>query len=57
VSNGIKAILIGAGLDIKFWPYAFNHVICIRNAIPGQGQLEEYLFFLKILSNIPVDNG
>jgi hypothetical protein len=49
VANGIKAILIGAGLDIKFWPYAFNHVIRIRNAIPGQGQVEEYLIFFEIL--------
>jgi hypothetical protein len=40
VSNGVKAILIGAGLDIKFWPYAFNHVVRIRNAIPGLGQVE-----------------
>jgi hypothetical protein len=40
VSNGVKAILIGAGLGIKFCPYAFNHVLIIRNAIPGQGQVE-----------------
>jgi hypothetical protein len=43
VSQGVKAILIGAGLDIKFWPLAFNHIIRIRNAIPGQGQLESPL--------------
>jgi hypothetical protein len=43
VSQGVKAILIGAGLDIKFWPLAFNHILRIRNAIPGQGQLESPL--------------
>jgi hypothetical protein len=43
VSQGVKAILIGAGLDIKFWPLAFNHVIRIRNAFPGQGQLKSPL--------------
>ena len=38
ISQSVKAVLIGAGLDIKFWPYAFHHVIRLRNAIPGQGQ-------------------
>jgi hypothetical protein len=41
--KAVKAILIGAGLDIKFWPLAFNHILRIRNAIPGQGQLESPL--------------
>jgi hypothetical protein len=36
VSKGVKAILIGAGLDI-------NHILRIQNAIPGQGQLESPL--------------
>jgi hypothetical protein len=36
VSQGVKAILIGAGLDTKFWPLAFNHILRIRNAIQGQ---------------------
>ena len=31
----IKSLLIGAGLKTKFWPYAFMHVLQIRNAIPG----------------------
>jgi hypothetical protein len=43
VSQGVKAILIGAGLDIKFWPLTFNHILQIQNAIPGQGQLESPL--------------
>ena len=35
VSQGIKALLFGAGLDVKFWPYAFIHVLHIHNALPG----------------------
>ena len=38
ISNGIKSLLIGAGLETKFWPYAFFHCVRLRNAIPGQGQ-------------------
>ena len=38
IGKGIKCMLIGAGLPIKFWPYTFHHIIKIRNAIPGQGQ-------------------
>jgi len=30
----IRALLIGANLDIKFWPYAFYHMLRISNAIP-----------------------
>ena len=44
ISQGIKALLFGAGLDVKFWPYAFIHVLRIRNAIPGQGQDASPLF-------------
>ena len=38
VSNGIKSCLIGAGLPIAYWPFAFLHVLRIRNALPGAGQ-------------------
>ena len=44
VSQGIKALLFGAGLDVKFWPYAFIHMLRIRNALPAQGQDESPLF-------------
>ena len=27
VSQGIRSLLIGADLDIKFWSYAFLHVL------------------------------
>ena len=40
VGTFIKSLLLGAGLEIKFWPYAFMHVLQIRNAIPRQGQVE-----------------
>ena len=38
LSDATKAILHGAGMDIKFWPYALQHVVRIRNTIPGFGQ-------------------
>ena len=44
VSQGIKALLFGAGLDVKFWLYAFMHVLRIQNALPGQGQDASPLF-------------
>ena len=31
-------MLFGAGLPVKFWSYAFRHVLCIRNALPHRGQ-------------------
>ena len=44
ISDSIKALLIGAGLDSRFWPYAFYHSIRLRNAIPGAGQSSSPLF-------------
>ena len=38
VSNGIKSYLIGAGLPIAYWPFAFLHVLRIRNALPGNNR-------------------
>ena len=37
-SVGIKRFLIGAGLPIAYWPFAFLHVLRIRNDLPGNGQ-------------------
>ena len=34
LANMIWAILIGANLDIKIWPYAFYHALCMSNALP-----------------------
>ena len=44
VFQGIKALSFGAGLDVKFWPYVFIHMLRIRNALPGQGQDASPLF-------------
>ena len=38
VSNGIKSCLIGAGLPIAYWPFAFLYVLRIQNALPKNGQ-------------------
>ena len=27
ISQSVEAVLIRAGLDVKFWPYVFHHVI------------------------------
>ena len=35
VSQGIKSVIISTGLNIKFWPYAFMHVLQICNALPA----------------------
>ena len=43
VSTSIKSLLIGAGLEAKFWPYAFMHVLQLCNAIPGSGQVDSPL--------------
>ena len=44
VSQGIRSLLIGTDLDIKFWPYAFLHVLHIQNTLPGAGQIESPIF-------------
>ena len=33
-----QSCLIGAGLPIAYWPFAFLHVLCIRNAFPSNEQ-------------------
>ena len=35
ISQGVRALLIGSGLNIKFSPYLFMHFLCICNALPG----------------------
>ena len=55
VSQGIRSLLIGANLDIKFCPYTFLHVLCIQNALPGAGQTDSPIFnqqVRKIISKI-----
>ena len=38
IGGHICALLIGASLDIKFWPYAFFHHLCINNEMAMNGQ-------------------
>ena len=38
VANAIRAILLGADLPIKFWPYAFHHWLRIDNSLPSKDQ-------------------
>ena len=34
LSNSIRALLTGANLPVKFWPYAFYHAMRLSNAFP-----------------------
>ena len=38
LSNSIRALLTGANLPLKFWPYAFYHAMQLSNAFPEPGQ-------------------
>ncbi|KAG7374842.1 reverse transcriptase RNA-dependent DNA polymerase [Nitzschia inconspicua] len=39
VANALRAMLLGAGLDPRFWPYAFHHFLRITNATPSRDQV------------------
>ena len=52
VATSARALLFGANSPVKFWPYAFHHVLRIRNAIPHRGQEVSRLF----LSTTKKDN-
>jgi len=38
VANAIRALLTGAGLEVRFWPYAFQHWLRICNSLPSRDQ-------------------
>mgnify|MGYP000620620624 CR=1 FL=1 len=41
MDKAIRVMLIGAGLPVKFWPYAFQHFLRIKNlALPQQDATE-----------------
>ncbi|KAG7369542.1 reverse transcriptase RNA-dependent DNA polymerase [Nitzschia inconspicua] len=40
VANALRAMLLGAGLDPRFWPYAFHHFLRITNATPSRDQVK-----------------
>ena len=55
ISQSVKAVLIAVGLDIKFWPYIFHHVIQLRNALPGCSQSSSpFQQVYKIKDNIKI---
>ena len=37
LANSMRALLTGANLPIKFWPYAFYHSMRLANAFPERG--------------------
>ena len=43
ISNNIRALLFGSRLTAWFWPYVFNHVLHIWNALLHCGQDESPL--------------
>ena len=50
VGDTVRALLTGANLDIKFWPYAFYHMLQISNSLPERGTDESLLFLAIHLS-------
>ena len=44
VGDHVRALLEGAALDIKFWPYAFFHHLCITNALAPAKQDSSRIF-------------
>jgi hypothetical protein len=43
VANAIRAMLLGANLDARFWPYAFHHWLRIDNSMPSRDQTKSPL--------------
>ena len=44
IGDHICALMIGANLNIKFWPYAFFHHFRIQNAMAMHGQNSSQIF-------------
>ena len=41
LANTVCTLLLGGtNLDTKFWPCAFNHALCMSNALPEPSQLQ-----------------
>ena len=40
IGNALRAILSGAGLDARFWPFAFHHYLRIYNLVPHAKRLQ-----------------
>lgn len=39
-ANAVRAMLTGANLEVKFWPYAFHHWLCLDNSFPSRDQTQ-----------------
>ena len=37
ISDDICALLFEENLNIKFWPFAFHHYLCLKNSLPKKG--------------------
>ena len=48
IADHICCLLDGANLDVKFWPYAFHHMMQILNALVSHGQTKSPI---KIATN------
>ena len=44
IGDHVRALLIGAQLDVKFWPYAFFRHLRINNAMAMNGQDSSRIF-------------
>ena len=44
VDSGIRNLLHGAGLPIRFWPFAFNQYLLIKNAALPRREIDEATF-------------
>ena len=38
IKNALRAMLAGAGLEPKFWPFAFHHFLRLYNMVPHAGR-------------------
>jgi hypothetical protein len=38
VANALRAMMLGASVDMQFWPYAFHHYLRIQNALRSRDQ-------------------
>ena len=46
IANVIHAMLHGANLDVKFWPYAFHHYLQIKNSLPSKDQSKSLIMLV-----------
>jgi hypothetical protein len=48
IAGVMRALIVGAGLDLKFWPFAFVHCLRITIATPSRDQAKKPLkYFME----------